>query len=128
LTDPDFPDELRSFIQDNIPNIDAAELLVLLAGRPDRAWGVPDLLGEMLPTVVAKSAAQKYLSSFQARGLVAQEGGLFRYAPQSAELDGTVRALARVFNERPVTLVRLIYSLRDERIRSFADAFRLKKD
>jgi hypothetical protein len=32
-----------------------------------------------------------------------------------------------VYNERPVTLVRVIYSPKDDKIRSFADAFRLKK-
>jgi hypothetical protein len=38
-----------------------------------------------------------------------------------------VHALTRVYNARPVTMVRMIYTLRDEKIRSFADAFRIKK-
>jgi hypothetical protein len=33
----------------------------------------------------------------------------------------------RVYNARPVTMVRVIYALRDEKIRSFADAFRIIK-
>ena len=37
-----------------------------------------------------------------------------------------MRTLARAYKERPVTLIRMIYALRDQRIRSFADAFRLK--
>ena len=36
--------------------------------------------------------------------------------------------LAQAYEQRPVTLVRLIYALRDRKIRSFADAFRLRKD
>ena len=36
--------------------------------------------------------------------------------------------LAQAYEQRPVTLVRLIYALRDKKIRSFADAFKLRKD
>ena len=36
--------------------------------------------------------------------------------------------LAQAYEERPVTLVRLIYALRDRKVRSFADAFKLRKD
>ena len=57
----------------------------------------------------------------------AKENNAYRYSPASPELDALVRALTKVYNERPVTLVRMIYAPRDEKIRSFADAFRLKK-
>jgi hypothetical protein len=36
--------------------------------------------------------------------------------------------LAQAYEQRPVTLVRLIYALRDRKIRSFAAAFKLRKD
>jgi len=36
--------------------------------------------------------------------------------------------LAQAYEQRPVTLVRLIYALRDRSIQSFADAFKLRKD
>jgi hypothetical protein len=38
-----------------------------------------------------------------------------------------VRTLAQAYNERPVTLIRMIYALRDPKIQSFADAFKLRK-
>ena len=128
MTDPDFPDELRAFIQQTIPSVDAAELLLLLAVHPDRPYQVGEVINSLRPTVISEAAARGYLQHFQSRGLVTQEANeSFRYAPASAELDGFVRALTRVYNERPVTLVRIIYASRDEKIRSFADAFRLKK-
>jgi hypothetical protein len=43
-------------------------------------------------------------------------------------MEGYVRTLAQAYEERPVTLIRLIYALRDSKIRSFADAFKLRKD
>jgi hypothetical protein len=53
-----------------------------------------------------------------------QDAGL-QYQPASAALDFTVRALVKAFEERPVTLIRLVYS---RKLQSFADAFKIKKD
>ena len=65
---------------------------------------------------------------FHAQGLVVPRNGeSYQYSPASPDLDEAVRALTRVYNARPVTLVRMIYAPKDEKIRSFADAFRLKK-
>ena len=128
MTDPDFPEDLRSFIQETIPTVDAAELLVALARERGRQFQVTVLLEAMRPTAVTEPAARRYLAHFEARGLVAHEtDDSYRYAPASAELDAAVSALTRVYNERPVTLVRMIYAPKDDKIRSFADAFRLKK-
>ena len=49
--------------------------------------------------------------------------------PERAPADaaGHVATLAKAYEERPVTLFRIIYALRDANIRSFADAFKLTK-
>ena len=44
-----------------------------------------------------------------------------------AELAAHVATLAKAYEERPVTLFRIIYALRDANIRSFADAFKVRK-
>lgn len=128
MSDPDFPEDLRSFIQETIPTVDAAELLVALARKREEHHQVPALLETMRPTALTEPAARRYLVHFQSRGLVEQKGdGSYQYVPANVELDSAVTALTRVYNERPVTLVRMIYAPKDEKIRSFADAFRLKK-
>lgn len=128
MTDPDFPDDLRSFIQEYISTVDAAELLIRLAAGPSRAYRLADAISAMRPTVLSEPAARRYLVHFEAHGLVTSEGGVtWQYSPATPALDAAVRALTKVYNERPVTLVRIIYAPKDEKIRSFADAFRLKK-
>ena len=128
MADADFSDELRAFIHDAIPSLDAAELLVMIAREPQRTYAVSDAVEAMRPTVLTDQTASRYLMHFEARGLVAAAGaGMFRYAPANGTLDRLVHELVRVFNERPVTLVRVIYASGDEKIRSFADAFRIKK-
>jgi hypothetical protein len=128
MIDPDFPAELRSFIRDYIPDIDAADLLLLLARNPDRDYDLAAMLKEAQPTIIPETAARRHLALFRERGLIASVGeDAYRYGPGSAELEELVHALTKVYNERPVTLVRVIYALKDEKIRSFADAFKLKK-
>jgi len=69
-----------------------------------------------IPTV---EAAERLLEAYRPGGTVPPPFG----EEHRAHLD----TLARAYNERPVTLVRIIYALRDSRIRSFAEAFRLRK-
>jgi predicted ArsR family transcriptional regulator len=128
MTDPDFPEELRAFIRDHITDVDAVELLLLLARDRDRTYDIAALVADLRPSAITEMAVRKHLAVFEERGLVtSSKEGRCRYSPVRPELDAVVRALSRVYNERPVTLVRMIYALKDEKIRSFADAFRLKK-
>ena len=128
MSDPDFSESLRSFIREMIPTIDAAGLLVMIVQKPDIAYTAQEAVEAMHPTAVTAPAARRYLMHFHAQGLVAQrDGESYHYSPASPELDAAARALAQVYNARPVTLVRIIYAPKDEKIRSFADAFRIKK-
>jgi hypothetical protein len=123
-----FPEALRSFIRDNIPDVDAAEILLLLARNRERRFDLHGLLAELASTAVTEPVARKHLTLLQERGLVVStRASTYQYSPSTPQLDSAVRALTRVYNERPVTMVRMIYTLRDEKIRSFADAFRFKK-
>ena len=70
-------------------------------------------------------AAARQLEGFRAGGLLDAE---LRYRPASEELARHVATLAQAYEQRPVTLVRLVYALRDRKIRSFAGAFKLRKD
>jgi DNA-binding transcriptional ArsR family regulator len=129
MNDPDFPEDLRAFIRENIPDVDAAELLLLLARNRGQRYDVPTVIDAMRPTAISESAVRRHLSLFKERGLVVQmKDDTYQYHPVVAKLDPLVGALTRVYNERPVTMVRMIYALKDEKIRSFADAFKLKQD
>jgi hypothetical protein len=126
MQDPDFPEELHRLIEAAIPNVEAAELLLLLHRHPGRDWTAEQLVHAIRPTVISDMDVGKSIAIFAERGLVQSDaGGAVRYRPATTELESMVRALAKVYNERPVTLVRTIYTLK---IRSFADAFKIKKD
>jgi hypothetical protein len=63
--------------------------------------------------------------------VVVTEGGppaQFRYEPRTDELSQTINELAMAYHNRRVTVIGLIFSKPLDKIRSFADAFRFRKD
>lgn len=125
MEDVEFSDEFCRFLQTAITSVDAAEVLLLLHAHPEVAWG-PRQIVEKLASI-AEADAAKHLDALLARGVVAQgDDRRFQYRPGSAELDAYVQTLAQAYKERPVTLIRMIYALRDSKIRTFADAFKIR--
>jgi len=129
MQDADFSDEFCQFVQRTIPTVEAAELLLALAAGPDEWWDRTQLPAKLRPSLgISDAEAARYLDRFEANGLVAPgSGNRIRYRPASDELAAQAATLAQAYAERPVTLIRMIYALRDAKIRSFADAFRLKQ-
>jgi hypothetical protein len=127
MSAPDQSPGLRAFIHDCIPHVDAAEVLLLLASDRDRTYTLPDLVEKLAPAQISEATVRRYLARFEACGLVAHEDGRYRYTPGSSECEVSVDALAKLYNEMPVTLVRMIYAPKEDPLRAFADAFRLKK-
>jgi hypothetical protein len=129
LEDSAFSDEFCRFLQRSIPSVDAAEVLLALARDPGRSWQPSELAASMRPaTTLSDGEAQRYLDQLQAAGLIAAGlDGRRQYRPADEALAGHVRMLAQAYKERPVTLFRVIYALRDFKIQSFADAFKLRR-
>jgi hypothetical protein len=129
MEDADFSDDFCRFLQTAIPAVDAAELLLLLRRTPEVCWTAAAAAAELRPSVpISEADAGRYLEAFQARGLIAaEEGAGVRYRPASDELRMYGDMLALAYKERPVTLIRMIYALRDLRIQTFADAFKLRR-
>ena len=96
-------------------------MLLALAREPQRWWH-PGELG------AGEAEARHYLEQFRSAGLAAGDAeGRHQYRPATGTLAAHVDMLALASKERPVTLFRVIYALRDLRIKSFADAFKLKR-
>ncbi|HUS24274.1 MAG TPA: hypothetical protein VM369_04950 [Candidatus Binatia bacterium] len=117
MEDADFSDDFVRFLQEGVPSVQAAELLLQLAADP---------AAEVRPRDAAEA---KILQSFHAGGLaMASVDQAYQYRPANETLQTHVQTLAKAYEERPVTLIRIIYALRDSKIHSFADAFRVRKD
>ncbi len=125
MEDVEFSDEFCRFIQKTVPAVDAAELLLMLHNKPEASLTAEEAVSKLGPGISVADAA-RYLAMFEERGLVGQVDRRYQYRPAS-ESAGFVQLLAQAYSQRPVTLIRVIYALRDSKIQSFADAFKLRK-
>jgi DNA-binding transcriptional ArsR family regulator len=123
------PDEVKQFIEGNIDSVEQLEILRVLGEDRSREWAASDLarVSQARPEAVGA-----HLSALQGRGLlvvVARGTDLFcRHGPATPELEAMVSRLLQVYRERPVTMINLIYDRAKDSLRSFADAFRLRKE
>lgn len=127
--DADFSDEFCQFLQRTVPAVEAAELLLLLKRAPARFWTLGELVAALGAGVsLREDEAARYIEEFQARGLVGADAERrLQYRPAPDALAAHIATLEKVYRQRPVTLIRVIYGLRDSKIRSFADAFKLRR-
>ncbi len=118
-------EDAKDFIHAFITSVDHFRVLLLLHDDPDRYWQSSEVVGRLrLPPPVADSA----LTDLLAKGFLKfrESDGCYQYSPKNQELDVMVRKLANFDRERPVSLIRIIYS-RPTEPQAFADAFRLRK-
>jgi hypothetical protein len=128
MASSELPESLLRFIASNIPTYQSAEVLLFLAARRERRWKPDEIVAAIQPFVITAPAVRDYLALFQNRGLVEESDGTYRYHPSSPGLETEMEILARAYRERPVTLIHTIYRIAENRIQSFADSFKFRKE
>jgi hypothetical protein len=117
--------DILEFIRSSIRSVWALEMLLVLRRHGERAWTVEQLVAELRAStpLVADN-----LAVFEAAGLVLMEDGRYRYAPASPWLESLCTDLEAAYRERPVTVINAIVSPPGDKLRTLANAFRLKGD
>lgn len=124
----DLPEEMRRFIAHHIESVEQLEILLLLHGQPGRDWSAEAVARELR---IASESAGERMEDMVNDGLLKRRTGSpaeYRYAPDNMGLDDAVRSLEAAYTKRRVTVINLIYSKPIDKIRTFADAFRIRKD
>jgi hypothetical protein len=118
------PAPVRRFIASHIVSVAQLEVLLLLRAAADKDWTA----GEVARALVTQpEAAAGWLADLTERGLARGEGGSYRYAPSSSEVERTVDALAESYASYRVAVISLIFAGPSERVTRFADAFRIRR-
>lgn len=119
-------ESLSQFIRDRLPSLEQIEIVILLRRDSARAWTAPEVAGS-LGTPPESTAMRLFLLA--SNGVVVFDGssGLpkYRYAAAGNEL--IMDELQRTYDERREALVALVGGAPADPLRSFADAFKLKK-
>jgi hypothetical protein len=118
--------ELLRFIQAAIKSVWALELLLLLRrDTSGKGWSAERLTDE---TRSSRLVVDGVLATFKAAGLVAEIAeGAYRYGAPYA-LDRLVGMLESEYAARPSVVIRAILSAPNDKVQTFAEAFRLRRD
>lgn len=119
-------ESLSQFIRDRLPSLEQIEIVLMLRRDSNRAWTAPEVAGA-LGTPPESTAMRLFLLA--SNGVVVFDGssGLpkYRYVSGNEEV---LEELQRTFDERREALVALVGGgTTADPLRSFADAFKLKK-
>jgi predicted ArsR family transcriptional regulator len=127
VTEPEFTRELRELIDHHLGSIDEIEVLLTVFARRGELMAPADVA---TATQKPESAAREHLKQLAARGFVVHHemDDAYSYPTRAGDTDGAIEQLSRMYNERPVTLIRALYDRPSTAVRSFADAFRLRHD
>lgn len=119
------PEHLAAFLRAAVKSVWALDLLVLIKNEPHRAWTVAALNDRLRAST---SLVEEILATFTRQGLMVSEpNGTYHYQTQG-ETDALASELTRLYAARPLAVIKEIVSAPNEKIHSFVDAFRLKKD
>ena len=97
-------------------------MLLLLRSRPGETWPSDALVRELR---ASSSLIEGCLGGLQESGLVARDGGGWRFAPATLELERFCDQLAEAYQTRPVALINAIAA--PSQVQNLANAFRFKR-
>lgn len=118
------PLDVEAFISDCIQSVEEIEILLLLCSARDRHWTPRQLSAQLRRT---EHSVVLRVQSLVASGLVAMEQGKISYVASPAE-DDRVRQLAAIYEQRRAAVIDYIFAERPDPMKSFADAFRMRRD
>jgi hypothetical protein len=104
------------FIHQCIPTPQAAEVLLIFVGHPDRSFKPEDVVGALRPSTVTVPAVKEYMARFLESGLIAARPDGYVYAPASPAIEHAARELGHAYDKRPVTLIAAIHRIADNKI------------
>lgn len=122
MSSPDIPESVRQFIFDHIDSAEQLEILFFMRRQPANWWSAKQISDEFRSNEASIAAR---LSRLRVSGYVqehADGSGIYRYVPQTAEMEAVLTSVAETYKLRPHKILELIFSSA-KKARHFANAF-----
>jgi hypothetical protein len=123
MSEEGVPDDVRKFLHEYIDSVVQLELLILL--RQGTAW-TAEAVAKALR--IEPGWTLEDLAKLSSRGLISVSGATYHHGPRTPELEQSIRRTIEAYDKRRVSVISLIYSRPSDPLRSFAEAFRVRKD
>jgi hypothetical protein len=126
VNDP-LPIEIRGFIAQQIESLAQLEAILLMKRESQRSWNAVELARQLY---LSEEMCGAMLEELERRQFTVRDAAekSFRYACPDARADELLGRLAGLYVERRVAVISEIYSNPVSKVKTFADAFRLRKD
>lgn len=125
----EIPSYVAEFIGNHVDSVELIDVLLLLKRHRGQEWTAEEVSRRLHTS--PQSAANR-LQALRSSGIAAGEDGApgttYRYAPRDGTLERAVNGLEEAYGSRRTTVINLIFSKPSEKIRTFADAFRIRED
>lgn len=118
------PQDIVLFIRECVDTLGTLEILLLLQSSGGRARTVQQISDEIRSSPLAVECS---LDVLIVRGLVSQTADGYLFRPRTGDLESKTQRLAALYHERRAAVITIIFSRRGDAVRSFAEAFRIKK-
>jgi hypothetical protein len=128
VTNQGLSEDVKKFIADHINSLAQLEVLLLLHSRPEKAWTAEEVSQELR---LSPASVAMHMADLEKRGLLAVSEAaapFYRYQPQKPDFVPTVDSLAQLYPDYRFTVINLIFSKPLDKIKAFADAFKLRED
>ena len=125
MTD-DFPLELKQFIAQQVESLAQLEALLILREDAQTPWKSAELCRRLY---ISPDMCEGILVDLIRRGFAERTAeGAVQYRAPSSDADRLLVDLAAIYQERRVAVITEIYSKPVNKVQTFADAFRLRKE
>ena len=118
------PPEVRDFIIRHIDTVSQREALLLLRANPEQNW---DIATTARRVYASNEQIAEVLERFSAERFVVRNGDLYRYQSRDPGTDAILGRLASIYASHLIPVTNMIHQ-KNRNLRSFADAFKLRKD
>lgn len=127
MANSSLPLDIQEMLSKYIDSVGLLEALILIFDFPEREWTPEELSRELRSNNVS---AAKQLARLAQSGFVlpTETKNAFIYSQQNPNLHQEVERLRTYYKEMSVAVIAYIYSQPQDKLKSFADAFKLRKD
>ena len=127
LSEEKLPKVVSDFLAAHIDSALQLEILLLLHKTPEKTWTAAEIDAELR---INRQWVAEQLADLSRRGFLKPTQGTdaYQYAPSDVALASAVASLATWYSTHRVAILGMIYSRPLDKLRTFADAFRFRKD
>lgn len=124
------PEPFVEFIQDHVSSLEELEVLLLLRASAPREWRAEEVCRTVGSSLRSIEIRLERLTQMRLLAVCNTEPDrLYRYAPDDPRAALLIDGVARLYKERRLSVIDLLYGHpeRESDIQAFSDAFKLRK-